>query len=315
MTVLVKGKERRYRGAVDIIKTPEKKLLVVNTLGLEEYIQGVLYHEISHRWPLDAIMAQAVATRSYAVFQTLNNKTKEFDVYSDIYSQVYGGRTSEKYRTNLAVERTKGQVLTFQGKILPAYFHATCAGWTEDVRELWKHRNLPPLEGVRCNACFFSPHRFWRKNMQLKDIQAAINNNGHDLDAISDITVVSTDSSGRIRELKITSRRGKVVTVSGKDFRQWIGPNVIRSLKFRVVMRGYYCDFLGEGWGHGVGLCQWGAYGMARQRYDYRAILAHYYPGSALENLRTLDLSTIQPEAPPAVHVGEEKSFSPSPAF
>jgi len=297
VSVFVNGKEKRYRGDVDIIKTADNKILVVNTLGIEEYIRGVLYHEISPRWPMDAIMAQAVAARSYAVYQVMNNKGRDFDVYSDIYSQVYGGRMSERYRTNLAVLRTRGEILTHKGEVLPAYFHATCAGHTEDVRELWKHGSIAPLAGVRCNYCNLSPHRHWKKNLRLADIQAKLNQSGVAIDDIKNILVQDMDESGRNKTLKIISRTGKEAVISGKDFRQLLGPNEIRSNKFRVEMKGYYCDILGEGWGHGVGLCQWGAFGMARQRYDYRAILAHYYPGSDLVTLMEWT-STSRPTVP-----------------
>ncbi len=277
-------KERKYRGAVDVLLTETQQLLFVNVISIESYIKGVLYHEVSHRWPLEAIKAQAVAARTYAAFQIQQNKKKDYDMTNDIYSQVYGGKTSERYRTNLAVQRTQGDILVFDGKILPAYYHATCGGRTEDVQEVWKH-NLYPLKGVRCVFCSHSPHYFWKKNIQLQEIQEKLNQHGHKIGLIKSIEIREHTSSGRVKTLEIVGRKGEKLTLSGKDFREIMGPNVLRSNDYRVFMKGYYCDFIGKGWGHGVGMCQWGAMGMARQQYSYDAILTYYYPGSELKTL------------------------------
>ena len=282
ITVLFKNKKRQYRGTITIQWVEGQRLLLINTLGMEEYIRGVLYHEVSHRWPLAAIKAQAVAARSYAVYQVRQRHKADYDVSSDIYSQVYGGRDSERYRTNIAVERTEGEILTFEGEILPTYYHATCAGHTEDVEELWKH-DLFALKGVACPFCLLAPHYAWEKNLQLQNIQESLNDHDYQLDLIKDIRVVSRNKSGRINNLEITTRTGKQVTIAGKEFRNIVGPNVIKSNNYRIRMKGYYVDFIGRGWGHGVGMCQWGAMEMARQRYSYRDILFYYYPGSRIQ--------------------------------
>ncbi|MFA5262075.1 MAG: SpoIID/LytB domain-containing protein [Candidatus Omnitrophota bacterium] len=262
-----------------MILTPERRLLFVNAVDLEEYIKGVLYHEVSHRWPLEAIKAQAVAVRTYAIYQAQQNKNKDYDMTNDIYSQVYGGKTSERYRTDLAVQRKKGEGLIFKGKVLPAYYHATCGGFTENVKEVWKH-DLYPLRGVRCGFCAHSPHYSWKKNFRLKDIQEKLNKSGYKIGLIKNIEVRDRTLSGRIKTLDITGRAGEKIPISGKAFRDIVGPNELRSNDYRVFMKGYYCDFIGKGWGHGVGLCQWGAMGMAKQQHTYDEILMYYYPGA-----------------------------------
>ncbi len=282
VAVIAAGKERRYRGFVDVLLLPNGKLLVVNQLEVEDYIKGVLVHEVSNRWPIEAIKAQAVATRSYAFVQIAANIIKDFDVTNDIYSQVYGGRTSERYRTNLAVDATKGEILIFEGKVLPAYFHATCGGHTEDAAELWPKQVLAPLKGVRCIYCRQSPHYFWKRNVVLKEIQAKLNAKGYSIGLIEDIMITSRNDSDRILSLTITDRAGKQIAISGKDFREILGPNFIRSNNYYIVMQGYYCDFLGKGWGHGVGMCQWGAQGMSAQGLSYDKILEFYYPGATI---------------------------------
>ncbi len=279
---------RNFRGQINLIKTKEGTLLVVNVVGLEDYVKGVLYHEISHRWPIEAIKAQAVATRTYALYRRQTTTNADFDVTNDIYSQVYGGRTSEHYRTNLAVDETKGEVLVYQDQILPAYFHATCAGHTEDVSELWK-QDLPPLKGVPCDFCKNSPHYYWNKNLRSKDVQDKLLQAGYKLGLIKEIKVVERNQSGRIRKLAILGRDGKTTMISGKDFRNIIGPNIIRSNNYDVVMKGYYFDVVGKGWGHGVGLCQWGAEEMSRQHYKYDEILQYYYPGADLTDYHKIN--------------------------
>ena len=282
VSVYPDSKEYRYRGYVDVILTPKGQLLLVNQLEIEDYIRGVLYHEVSNRWPMESLKAQAVAARSYAMYQVKMNLGKEFDLTNDVYSQVYGGRSGERYRTNLAVDQTKGVVLLYQGKVLPAYFHATCGGHTEDGKELWPRQDLAPLKGVRCIYCRESPHYFWKQNLTHKDIQDRLNAHGYKIGAVDDVAITQRDVTDRIQTLLITDHDGKQITISGKDFREAIGPNVIRSNNYYVVMQEEDCDFFGKGWGHGVGMCQWGAQGMASLGFTYDKILKFYYPGTVL---------------------------------
>jgi stage II sporulation protein D len=274
---------RRYRGSLDILLCEDMRLLAVNIIELEQYIKGVLYHEVSNRWPMEAMKAQAVAVRTYALYQMKENKTGKYDVTSDIYSQVYGGRSAERFRTNIAVNRTRGEIMTYERKILPAYYHASCGGYTENAGNLWKHA-LPPLEGVPCHFCRRGPHYTWKKNYQSKDIQDKLNGHSYKLGIIREISVAKRNESGRIEMLKITGRDGQETLVPGIQFRNIIGPNTIKSNNYEVVMKGYYFDLIGKGWGHGVGLCQWGAHQMARERYLYKGILAFYYPGVEIVN-------------------------------
>lgn len=279
--VPVKGKLRKFRGAVDVVVTSENQLTLVNVVDVERYIKGVLFHEVSDRWPMEAMKAQAVAARSYAFYQMAVNKDQVYDVTSDIYSQVYGGKSAERYRTNIAVNRTKGKVLIFAEEILPAYYHSNCGGHTEDVTQLWKH-DLAPLKGVACKFCQKAPNYRWKKNYQLKVMQEALNAGGHPIGLIKTIEVVSRNASGRIETLRVTGRDGITLDISGKDFRHLIGPNILKSNAYEIVMKGYFVDLIGQGWGHGVGMCQWGAHQMSKERHDYQEILAYYYPGARI---------------------------------
>ncbi len=279
-----------FRGDVLLMRTPNNRITVINSIDIEDYIKGVLYHEVSHHWPMEALKTQAVATRTYALYMMNLSHHSDYDVTNDIYSQVYGGKDSERYRTGLAVERTSGQILTFLNRILPTYFHATCAGMTEDAKELWDI-NLAPLHGVPCMFCQASPHIHWKKNFRLHDIQTLLNKHDYKIGPIKNITILERDRSERIEKLEITSRDDKTITIAGKDFREIIGPNDIKSNNYEIKMEGYYITFSGKGWGHGVGMCQWGALGMAEQQFNYKQILAYYYPGSQLIDYH--DLQTL----------------------
>lgn len=274
---------KTFRGNIQLIKDSNNKLLVINHIELQDYIKGILYHEISHYWPVEALKAQAIISRTYALYQMQENKLKDFDVTNDIYSQVYGGKASERYRTNKAVDETDGKALFYRGKIIPAYFHATCGGHTEDALALWKI-DLPPLKGVVCAFCKDSPHFNWHCDLSLKEIEDKLSGAGFKISGISSINIEERDRSARITELKITAQ-DKTIKVTAKDFRNLIGPNIIRSANFSVNLVNHDAVFEGIGWGHGVGLCQWGAYFMSKQGFRVDQILKYYYPGTDVKTL------------------------------
>ncbi|MFA5119154.1 MAG: SpoIID/LytB domain-containing protein [Candidatus Omnitrophota bacterium] len=271
---------RKFKGGIELLKKDKASFSVINFIDLEEYIKGVLFHESSHYWPAEALKAQAIVCRSFALFQMQENTKSDYDVTSDIYSQMYGGSTSERYRTNRAVEETREQVITYRGKIFPAYYHATCAGSTEDASALW-NTDIPPLKGVACGFCKGSPHYRWHLVLPENTLREKLAQSGYKFKKINAVTSAHKDASGRITELTISGGE-KSLKLSGKDFRSSLGPNLIKSLQFEVSAAG--CDFVfeGLGWGHGVGFCQWGAYFMAKEGRSCREILAYYYPGAAV---------------------------------
>ncbi|MFA4842351.1 MAG: SpoIID/LytB domain-containing protein [Candidatus Omnitrophota bacterium] len=277
---------RLFRGNIELIKKDNLHLLVINWIGLEDYVKGILYHEASHYWPKDALQAQAVICRTYALYQMQENSGKDYDVTSDVYSQVYGGKTSERYRTNKVVDETSGLALAYNGKIFPTYYHATCAGRTEDAERLW-NIDIPPLKGVACPYCRESPHFNWHYVATIDEAKNKLIAAGYKIKDISSIWVTGRDPSRRITELEISSP-GKIIKIPAKDFRQLIGPDVIRSTNFEVSVKESDIVFEGFGWGHGVGLCQWGAYFMAKKGYNYKQILKFYYPGSELTSSETI---------------------------
>lgn len=268
---------RIFRGEIKVLRN-NKGLLVINVVNLEEYLYGVIRNEVSTWWPMEAIKAQAIAARTYALYQIKESRGKDYDVTADVSSQVYGGIFSEKWRTSKAVDKTKGKVLTYNGTIFPTYYHATCGGGTFDASYLWKI-DLPPLKGVKCDWCKKSPHYSWEKWVPVQKIKAKLEGAGYAIGDITGFEPIKVDPSRRILEIRIKGSTN-TVDIQGKDFRRIIGPDILRSTNFKVTLVGPYVAFEGLGWGHGVGMCQWGAYYMARAGKKTEEILSFYYPGS-----------------------------------
>ncbi len=271
----------RFRGFIDVLKDPANSLYAINTLDIEKYLYGVLPHEVAHWWPLEALKAQAIAARTYALYQVQVSRTQEYDVKSTTSSQVYGGSTRERLRPKAAVDTTRGKVLSFEGKIFPAYFHATCAGVTAAAKELWKI-DLPPLRGgVQCGYCRVSPHIQWQSRVPLAQVEEKMNKNGRPVGRVLKIEPASQTPSGRVGSLRIAGTAGEAL-MAAKDFRIWLGGDKIRSTHFAVTIQDDLAVFDGRGWGHGVGLCQWGAFGQALLGHNFQQILQFYYPESQI---------------------------------
>lgn len=278
--------ERRFRGIIDVYKDPKTQTLyAVNHLDVEVYLYGVLHHEVAHWWPMEALKAQAVAARTYALYQASVSKPFDFDLKSGTASQVYGGSTVERFRTKRAVDQTRGRVLTWQGKLFPAYFHATCAGLTARASELW-NIDLPPLKGgVACDYCRLSPHYRWHAKVPLSQIEERMIAGGRPVGRVLKIEPITQTPSSRIGTLRIAGTAGETI-MAAKDFRVWVGGERIRSTFFHVKVHDDTAEFQGEGWGHGVGLCQWGTLGQALLNRSCDTILKFYYPGAEIENVK-----------------------------
>jgi stage II sporulation protein D len=275
--------ERKFRGIMDIIRQPDKSLLLVNHIDIEEYLCGVLYHEVSHRWPIEALKAQAIASRTFALYQHEINKDKDYDLTNTTYSQVYGGATSEKYRTNKAVIETYGEVMTYNNKLFPAYFHACCGDHTEDADKLW-NINLPTLKGRACAYCRHSPHFDWSRKVSIWLIRKKLMEKGYKCGKIVSFEPAAYDESGRVTDIIIKTTQGDI-KINSNQFRIMVSPTLIKSTKFMVRLEDEFLYFEGQGWGHGVGLCQWGACGMALEGFKAEEIIQFYYPHSKIINI------------------------------
>ena len=273
-----------YRGHLEVYPS-DKGLLVVDEMLLEHYLVGLINCEISSQWPLEAVKAQAVVARTFALFQKQARKNLLYHLESTVYDQVYGGSDIEDSRAVLAVEETRGEVVSYNGKIIQAFFHSSCGGHTEASEHVWSDK-VPYLQGVECTYCMKSPSVLWEQALTPKKIETLLRAAGYNVTDLQRIQVKSRYPSGRIEYLEVVSANG-TVTIPAVAFRKIVGYGVIRSTNFEVKLVDNDFVFVGTGYGHGVGLCQWGAKQRAEDGFSYREILSYYYPGTRVVNYYT----------------------------
>lgn len=265
-----------------------KALLVVNEIDLEEYVRGVVPFEMNAGWHPEALKAQAVAARTYGVYQRMMNGAREYDVVASTQDQVYRGRTQPDPRVQEAVDATSGLVLTHRNAPILAAFSSTAAGPTEDAMNVWS-KDLPYLKGVDCPFDTNSPHYQWRAAINLQELERALRRSGVMVGTIATVTPFSYSRAGRVTGVRILHSRGELV-LRGEDLRRAVGYTAIPSALFEVESMGREVVLAGRGSGHGVGLCQWGAKELAELGYSFGAILHYYFPGTQLQDLRASEL-------------------------
>jgi stage II sporulation protein D len=282
----------RLRGILEIVRQQDVSLLVINHVALEDYLQGVLSKEAPYYWPSEALQALAIAARTYALFQRLSKTSVDYDVTSDVLSQVYAGKTGEKWRTNRIVKETSGLVLAYQSQVFPAFYHSTCGGLTEDAQVMGSF-DLAPLKGGRaCPYCHESPFYRWQRRVTAADLAWVVKQQrGTSIWPVTDLEIAGRTPNGRVAQVRL--RGSKVLGLSGYEFRKLLGFSTIRSTAFSVTPEGGAFLLRGQGWGHGVGLCQWGAAGLARRGLRAREILSFYYPQADVVRLGDAPLRVI----------------------
>ncbi|MBV9079759.1 MAG: SpoIID/LytB domain-containing protein [Elusimicrobia bacterium] len=271
-----------YRGDL-VVKLVERKITVINELPIDDYLKGVLPREAVPTWAEEALKAQAVASRTYLASHLNQHASQGFDLCSDVHCQVYGGMTKEHPRTTAAVDDTRNEILIYGGKPISAFFHANCGGSTEKVSAVWGNADQPYLPRKRCEWGTAAPWYHWKKSFADEDILSSLRaKNLIKGTVLKSISIAERSGSGRAAKMRVRTDGG-TFTMSGNDFRIAMNPEKIRSTKFTSVqrLRGGYA-FAGDGWGHGVGMCQWGAKGQAEHGRSYRDILAFYYPSSEI---------------------------------
>jgi stage II sporulation protein D len=266
-----------YRGKLRIQKDAGNGLNVINVLSIEVYLYGVVPKEMSPQWPDEALKAQAVAARTYGLYQKGKNRDKDYDVLATTSSQVYGGVAGETERSSRAVEQTRGMVLLYGGQLVLSYFHANSGGMTEDAERVWT-AEVPYLKSVHDEYSVKAPHHSWSVLLKLDEITNTLNKKGISVESIRKLSPASVSPSGRVSKMRISHRRGDII-LSGNDFRMKMGPVLIKSTLFTMSGEGGKIRFEGKGYGHGVGMSQWGAYVMAREGRTFEDILKHYYQG------------------------------------
>lgn len=281
--VLVNGKS--YRGLVEL-SVLSGKLLVVNELPIEQYLAGVINSEISSTWPMEAIKAQAVIARTYAVVKKKERNSAYYHLESTVMDQVYNGSGLEDSRAARGVHETEGEVLTYNGQVIQAFYHANSGGRTESSENVWGLA-LPYLKGVECQYGLTSPTSRWEQSLTLNRIELLLRAAGQKTSDIKDIKAGSRNDRGRLKTVVLVTERGNI-SIPATKFRMDIGSTVIRSTDFSVRVEGGTAFFSGSGYGHGVGLCQYGAKQRALDGFTYAEILSYYYPGTRLSALSDL---------------------------
>lgn len=270
-----------YSGKIFIIPAGNSFHLVEHA-PLETYLYGVLPYEMSYTWPLEALKAQAVAARTYTLKTLESVKNQNFDVFSDVRSQMYKGGGKQYASVKKAVDETRGEVLTFQDKLFFTYYHANCGGGTDDVRS-WNPgvESIKPLSGASCKTDDHSKSYKWQMNLSRAKVENYAKSVGLS-GSLKSLKIARKTDTGRATNITIRTTKGSKTVPCGK-FRLATG---IRSCKItKLSVRKKDVHFEGKGYGHGVGMCQDGANGMARDGKNYKKILKNYYPGSDLRKI------------------------------
>ncbi len=289
---------RRYRGWLHLSNLGGN-LAAVNEIPLEDYLQGVLPCEISPSSPPEAMKAQAVAARSYTVRKIGHFKDQPYDVDDTVRTQAYFGTEKEDPRSTAAVQATRGQVLVYGGAVVNAIYGAISGGQTENCHEVWGGSPVPYLtsfadvdpsgrpyaEGSRYMA--------WTADYTSAEFEALLRAGGYSLGSVVDVEIAQKTTTGRAATVRIIGTHGEAA-IKANDLRWILGIDRLRSTWFNVgrVPNGW--QFAGRGWGHGVGMCQYGAIGRAKAGQTYQEILGAYYQGASLLEVRgdPLALST-----------------------
>jgi stage II sporulation protein D len=269
---------RDYTPPIEILKSGDT-LIVVNELLLEDYLAGVLRAEAGEKFPKEALRAQAIAARTYAAHQRAIALGKPFHIIASTAHQQYAGRVASPSPIWDAVRETTGQVLLWEGEVFPAFYHTESGGYTEDPRTVFAARNMPALRPVVCPFSAGSPHYYWNLDIRLADLSEALRRGGVDVGAVRRVAVTDRTPSLRASSVLVTGTRSSA-QMRGNDFRRMLGYDSFKSTLFAVAIDGELARFTGRGYGHGVGLCQWGAKGMAERGHSARQILEFYYPGT-----------------------------------
>lgn len=265
--------KRNYGGSISF-RVNNKKLDIVNRVDMDEYLKGVLPKEMSPSFPMESLKAQALCSRSFAI----NNYNKfiknGYNLDDTTRSQVYYGKDVEEKTTNKAVEETIGQVIKYDGKVAETIFCASSGGYTVASSEAWGGNSVPYLISKE-DPYSVHPWKYELKNSDLKKLN------------LSDVFSVSLDynNSNRVNNLTFSTSKGDV-KIKATDFRNKIGNTIIKSTLFDVNVIGNKVFVSGKGYGHGVGMSQYGAVEMAKKGSNYKDIIEFYFPGTNIEKIK-----------------------------
>lgn len=272
--------DQQVPGTLHIVRTMREQratLTAVQDIPMPEYLHGVLRGEMQANWPIEALRAQAVASRSYALARQRAQATQAYDVVASVNDQVYRPDFVPAPRIAAAVSSTQGEVLQNRGSVATTYFHSHCGGHTAHPQDVWAKTAPSGIRAVTDPHCHRSPHQSWSHTVTLDTLANALHRNGYGLRDITAIEPLFGERSARMQTVNILTT-GEPMQLAANEFRRIIGYRDLKSTKVAVEAAVGGWTFHGQGYGHGVGMCQWGAKGMADEGKSYRNILAFYYP-------------------------------------
>lgn len=295
----------QYFGNISLRKEKDTELSFINVLDLETYLNGVVPSEMPSSKPgyLEALKAQAICARTYALKKMVSRKNEPFDLFADVWDQVYRGLSAETALASQAVHATAGDVLMFNDSLATVFYHSTCGGLTESVQSVWPGYNYPYLQSSKDIigsefACTVSPLYRWQRSFSLSDLDSVFNLKYHKSflkQTVKDTTsltlktqVLSRTPQGRVQQMRI-SYGDTVVTLQGYDIRRFFSTQKegdLRSRFFSIFSTDSAITIRGGGYGHGVGMCQWGALNMSEKGFKYYDILVNkYFKGTYLKKV------------------------------
>ncbi|MDR0486423.1 MAG: SpoIID/LytB domain-containing protein [Elusimicrobiota bacterium] len=281
---LLYANKTAYRGYFLIVKSQQGGIAVINVLKLEDYLKGVVPRESDAKWPIETLKSQSVISRTYTLANLGKHSAQGFDLCAQTHCQVYGGASAESPLSNEAVSETANQVLTYNGKYAQTVFHANCAGHTENPRYVWGWTDVPKyLEGVKCGFCKDAPYSQWETLIEEDFIRRQLLKTEKGIGEILEIKPEGKTPGGSAIEVIVKHTKGEI-RLNAYRFRLLTDAWKIKSNTFKEIKKtegSFY--FSGFGWGHKVGLCQWGARGMGLDGKTHNQILQFYYPGTEIE--------------------------------
>lgn len=274
-------KNRKYRGAFEI-NFKSGALQVINVVKIDDYLMGVVPVEMPANYPEEALKAQAVAARTYALKDKNKHLSSGFDLCDTTHCQVYDGVAAEKSRSTQAVTDTRRMVLTYNNELASTMYSADCGGATRDYSEICPNGNFPYLCGVIDPDDI--PRTCWEKTYSISEMQNELVKAGiQEAKELQKLSVSRVSDSGRVASVDIISGDA-TKTISSEKLRSVLGADAIKSTLFTIECSTDTITFKGKGWGHGIGLCQTGAKYLATapHNYTFEQILTHYFPGTSI---------------------------------
>lgn len=276
---------RRYRGALEL-RHKGGGLTAVNIVPVDGYLRSVVPEEMPVDWPAEAIKAQSVAARSFALASRGRHASEGYDLCTTTHCQLYTGTAAEKSASNAAIKATRGEVLTYGDKPIEALFHTDSGGMTENSKDVWGS-HVPYLRAAKDTPAKTMP---WTKTISRADLERKLAAKGHDIGKVRSIALSplaigraakDRTASGRVKTMTVKGTKG-TATLSGTTWRSLLG---LKSTLFDAKLTKDAVTFTGYGSGHGLGISQWGAKRLAETGKSYADILHHYYTGTQLQQL------------------------------